>query len=254
MKTQSWQLLTPMDALILDCDGTISQVEGIDVLAQSNQVYQPVRDLTDKAMNLTGLTAELYQQRLDLVRPRKDQIARLGDQYFAQISPHIEQVIKTFHLLGKPVFIVSAGIKQGIDLLAVKLDIPTDRVFAVSVSFDDKGNYTDFDHHSPMTQPAGKTVVVEQIKRCFPRVVHVGDGMNDFNAAHAAARFIGYGGAFYRENLAKACQFYINAKSTAAILPLSLTSQEINLLSHDHQQIVNLGINDIRENHVVINS
>jgi phosphoserine phosphatase len=38
MLTKNWQLQHPLDAVVFDCDGTLSQIEGIDALAEKNDV------------------------------------------------------------------------------------------------------------------------------------------------------------------------------------------------------------------------
>ena len=53
-----WQLKTSIDALIFDCDGTLSRIEGIDVLADQNGVGDAVKQLTHDAMTHMGLNPE----------------------------------------------------------------------------------------------------------------------------------------------------------------------------------------------------
>lgn len=43
-------MLLPVDAVISDCDGTLSTIEGIDELARMNDVYAEISQLTQAAM------------------------------------------------------------------------------------------------------------------------------------------------------------------------------------------------------------
>jgi hypothetical protein len=55
-------------------------------------------------------------------------------------------------------------------------------------------------------------------------------------------RFIGYGGAFFRENIAQACQYYIVASSMAPLIPLCLTAEEILQLPADQLKFYHHGL------------
>lgn len=50
MAIQSWHLKHTIDAIVFDCDATLSQIEGIDGLAKVNGVEERVRLLTEEAM------------------------------------------------------------------------------------------------------------------------------------------------------------------------------------------------------------
>ena len=78
MTTTDWQLKNPIEAIVFDCDGTLSAIEGVNELAKNSGVHQIIEELTHKAMSVAGLNPELYQKRLDLqvrlleVSARKD--------------------------------------------------------------------------------------------------------------------------------------------------------------------------------------
>ena len=83
MTSPSWQLDNPISAIVFDCDSTLSSIDGIDFLAKNNGVGEAVKLLTRDAMGSMGLSPAIYQQRLDLVIPRREQVYALGHQYFA---------------------------------------------------------------------------------------------------------------------------------------------------------------------------
>lgn len=219
--------LVPFDAIVFDCDGTLSQIEGIDELARMNGVGEKVSALTEKAMGKTGLTPALYRERLIATKPTLEQIHALGKMYFEHRTPDTEHVIQTFQRLGKAVYVISAGILAAVESFATALGVSEKNVFAVPVFFDRQHQYLDFDHESPLADRYGKRVILEEIKKTHPRIAFIGDGMNDYVARDVVERFIGYGGAFYRENIEKMCEFYVKDISMKSILPLCLTKKEL---------------------------
>lgn len=254
MTVATWQLQSPIDAIIFDCDGTLSAIEGIDELAKYNQVTEPVQALTAQAMGQTGLNLDLYQKRLALVQPQQSQLKQLGQQYFEHRVPDATTVIQIFNLLKKPVYIVSAGLFPAVAQFAALLQVPAEHVFAVDIQFNQAGKYLDFEHASPLVNNQGKRKIVQRLKKKYPRLIHIGDGLNDYVTYDLVTRFIGYGGVYYRENIEALCEYYIRSCSLAALLPLSLTTAEYEQLSPDHQILFHRGLAAIQNGNVTIPS
>lgn len=252
MQAFPWQIKNPIDAIMFDCDGTLSSVEGITVLAEFNHVFPAVHALTEQAMAETGLSADLYQQRLDLTKPELFQIQRVVDAYWQQLTPDTAEVIDCLLTLGKSVYVVSAGVQQAVTLFAAKLGISADHVFAVDVYFDQDGHYKDFDRSSPLTDQLGKSKIVEQLRVIHHKIAHIGDGMNDIEAAKVVDRFIGYGGAYYRESIAQLSPFYITSPSLAPALPLLLTENEAAALSGSAKILYQSGLQKIQQGQLII--
>ena len=252
MTTHTWQLDHPIDAVVFDCDATLSQIEGIDALAKMGGVEKEVQLLTEEAMAKTGVSTSIYRKRLDLVQPTQEQLAQLGDIYYTNLTPDVDHVIASFQALSKPVYVISAGIQQPVEDFAVRLNIPKENIFAVTVYFNAEGHYTDYDHHSPMTRQHGKCEIIEKIKQQHPRVVHIGDGMNDVEAAPVVDRFIGYGGAYFRKNIAKLCDFYVTSQSLTPVLPLILTPEESQSLPQSAHSFYEKGLNYIKDGNVLM--
>ncbi len=218
---------TSLDTIIFDCDGTLSHIEGIDELAKENGVGEQVAQLTAAAMGSIGMSPELYQQRLDLVLPTAQQVTKLAQTYFDHKAPDLLHVIKTLQSLQKNIYIVSAGLYPAVEGFGKLLNIPAENIFAVDVYFDDNGDYKDFDHNSPLTHANGKRIIVQQIKQKHQNIAFVGDGLSDYEVYDMVTRFIGYGGAFYRENIKRLCQYYITEPSMLRLLDcLSLTRRQ----------------------------
>jgi phosphoserine phosphatase len=241
MTTFKWQLQTPINTVIFDCDGTLSTLEGIDVLADKNNVGSEVKMLTAEAMGQTGINPDLYKVRLKLVKPTREQVFALGSDYFAHAVCDVQSVIQIFQRLQKSIYIISAGLYPAVARLGEFLHIPPENIFAVAVKFDDEGMYEDFDHGSPLINYDGKRVILQAIKQDSP-VIYIGDGMNDLAVYDIAERFVGYGGAFYHEKIAAKCEFYIKSKSMAALLPLALTQAETDLLTEAERRLYDAGL------------
>lgn len=242
MTPPHWQTNTSFSAIVFDCDGTLSTIEGIDFLAKNNGVYQKVKALTDLAMQEVGLNENIYQQRLDLVLPRREQVYALGYQYFMHKTPHIVEVIQLLQRLDKTVYILSAGVNPAVKMFGEMLQVPKENIFAVDLRFDQQGNFLHYEKDSPLIQNDGKKIIVEQLKLKHPQIVHIGDGLNDVVTRDIVSRFIGYGGVMYRKNIAEICEFYINTLSFTAILPLILTQMELAMLKPHEWELYNNGL------------
>jgi phosphoserine phosphatase len=252
MLTPSWQLTDPINAIIFDCDGTLSKIEGIDELATSNNTSHIVQELTQEAMGKTGMNVGIYNKRLELVNPTQERILALGENYIKNHSPDAKEVISIFKSLNKPVYIISAGIFQAVATFAKWLDIDESHVYAVNVVFDNNGHYVGFDEQSPLVARNGKQIFVNNLSQGLPRLGYIGDGLNDYEVYPLVTRFIGYGGAYYRQNIADLCEFYVKNASLASILPLLLTQDEYHILTPDHQALYNKGMANIFDNQVQI--
>ncbi len=243
----NYQLQIPIDAVLFDCDGTLSCLEGIDELARMNGVGEQVEKLTAQAMGKTGINPDLYQRRLELVQPTLAQMHQLGQLYFTERTPDIVEVIQVLQALGKEIYILSAGFYLAISLFASLLNIRQENIFAVDTYFDAAGKFIDFDHNSPLTMPDGKKLIANQLKQQHTHLLHVGDGLNDYATYEVVSRFIGYGGAFFHQKLAARCEYYINSPSMAALLPLCLTETELHQLTDVQLQLYKKGLKLINE-------
>lgn len=245
----AWQPDSPIDVIFFDCDGTLSTLEGIDVLAEYNGVGPIVKALTQQAMGIAGITPELYQKRLELVQPTQDQIYQLGQAYYDKRTIDVVPVIELLQRLNKKIYIISAGLRPAVEIFADLLGINRERVIAVDIKFDINGNFLRYDHHSPLLHQTGKRDIVSAFKQSS---LYIGDGLNDQMTSEVVSRFIGFGGTFYRENIAALCQYYIKNPSLAPLINLSLTAQEITSLSPEEKTLYLKGIEMIQVGDVII--
>ncbi len=245
MLPPSWQLKTPLDAIIFDCDGTLSTIEGIDELAEKNGKGALVRELTAEAMGKTGINPLLYQQRLQLVLPTKEQVVALGQEYIKHLTKDADVVIQLLQRLGKEIYIISAGLFPAVSIFGEALHVPAKNIFAVGIQFDSQGRFVDFEKNSPLTHSDGKRKIVTYLTEKHAQVGYIGDGLNDLAVYDLVTRFIGYGGAYYRENIEARCQYYIDIASMTPLLPLVLTQDEYTQLTPEERELYQQGLPEI---------
>jgi phosphoserine phosphatase len=189
-------------SIVLDVDSTLCGVEGIDWLAQRRgaDVAQRVRGLTERAMNGEIALDSVYGQRLALIRPTRSDVDELGQVYRRTIAEGAAETIGAWTKRGLRVALVSGGIREAIAPLAREMGVT---VYAVSLHFDAKGDYVDFDAASPLATRQGKLEVVRSL--ALPRpILAVGDGATDVAMKQAVDRFVAYTGFARREQVVAA--------------------------------------------------
>lgn len=247
MSDSTWLLTTPIDAVVFDCDGTLSFIEGIDELAERNGVGEPVALLTEKAMSETGITPDLYEKRMSMVKPSRGQLIQLGLHYFLNRTPDSLEVIEVLKALNKTIYVLSAGLNPAVKIFAALLGVSEDNVYAVDTRFENQGDYQGYNDSSPLTKKDGKRTIMQQLRPKHSQILLAGDGMNDREALDFIDRFVGYGGAFYREKVAALCDFYIRCCSLTPLLPLILTESERDQLLPAARLLYDRGLKWIEE-------
>ena len=110
-----------------------------------------------------------------------------------------------------------ANLEKELDTLAAQLGIAN--VHAVSLLFDDAGNYRDFDRRSFLTRRGGKELVVRDVRaRSHGRAAFVGDGASDLEAKPAVDRFIGFGGVVVRSLVKENADVFVAEHDLRAVL------------------------------------
>ncbi len=97
------------DGVIFDCDSTLSTIEGIDELAALVNVKTTVEKLTNQTMNGQIPLEAVYTKRLALIRPNREHLAQVAQQYLHTITLGAKDTIYTLQQQGIKVAIVSGG-------------------------------------------------------------------------------------------------------------------------------------------------
>lgn len=206
--------------VLFDVDSTLVTIEGIDVLGAGNA---EVSRLTEAAMNGEIPLDQVYERRLEMIRPSRDAVAALATQYLQSIVAGAEETVSALRDAGAAVHLVTAGIEQAVLPLAEKLGIPARSVHAVPLKFGAGGEYADFDRRSPLTRAKGKEIVVRDIRaRSHGKAALVGDGVSDLEAKPALDLFIGFGGVHTRPRVRDNADVFVSGPRLDDVLPYLL--------------------------------
>lgn len=211
---------SPAKLLCLDCDSTLSAIEGVDELARLRgpAVLAQVAQMTNDAMDGRIPLESVFARRLEIIRPGRAETEAVGAQYIREIEPTAGATIAALKAAGWTPVIVSAGYTQAIEPLARLLGIA--RIEAVRLEFDAEGHYAGFDAAHPATRKGGKPEIVRALKREFSpvRVVAVGDGVSDLETKDEADLFVGFGRYAERAKVKAGAHHFIT--SLADLVPL----------------------------------
>jgi phosphoserine phosphatase len=199
--------------LCLDCDSTLSAIEGVDELARLRgpAVLAEVARMTNDAMDGKIPLESVFARRLEIIRPGRAETAAVGQQYIREIEPTARETIAALKASGWTPVIVSAGYTQAIEPLAQLLGIA--RIEAVRLDFDAAGNYTGFDATHPATRKGGKPEIVRALRAEFRpvRTVAVGDGVSDLETKGDVDLFVGFGRYAERAKVKEGAGAFINS-------------------------------------------
>lgn len=206
--------------LFLDCDSTLSAIEGVDELAltKGDKAFTAVKRLTNRAMNGKITIRDIFSKRLKLIQPSRSDVDVVAQLYLDRIEPTAVATVAAAKQRGWTPVILSGGFTEVIIPLAQYLDIK--HIEAVGLQFDDEGNYAGFDNDAPTTRNGGKPEVIEHWLKKFPGAitVMVGDGISDLETDETVDLFVGFGGFVTRPAVKKASEHFVN--SLDALLPL----------------------------------
>jgi phosphoserine phosphatase len=198
--------------VFLDCDSTLSAIEGIDELARLRgpDVYRQVENMTRQAMDGRLPLGEIFARRLDLIWPHRRDLDAVGRLYLEQVEPTARETVAALRAAGWITIIISGGFRPAIAPLAEFLGV--DRLEAVELYFDDAGDFAGFDGDSPLTRSGGKPERIAELKSQLQpsHTVMVGDGASDLEAKPAVDLFVGYGGFVAREKVRAGAEVFIH--------------------------------------------
>jgi phosphoserine phosphatase len=179
-------------SVVLDVDSTLSGVEGVDWLAalRGTSVAEQSARLTERAMNGELPIEEIYGQRLDLIRPTRNEVGRLARVYRERLAPGATRTIAALKKADVRVVLVSGGFRGAIEPVARELRVELN---AVDIYWNDAGDYAGFDTRSPLTRQDGKREVVQLLRLGRPSLA-VGDGSTDLGMKAAADDFVAFTG------------------------------------------------------------
>lgn len=208
--------------VVFDCDSTLSAVEGIEELAREHR--SEVTRLTTMAMNGQLPLEEVYGRRLDLIRPGRQEVDRIGRLYIERLVPDAVEAVRALRKAGVVVQVLSGGLLPPVAEVAAHLGIDAARVAAVDIYFDTAGSYAGFDQTSPLARSGGKRHWLEEQGRRLPRpVLLVGDGATDLEARPAVDAFAAFTGVVERPDVARKADHILRGPSLMDVTDLVLS-------------------------------
>ncbi len=208
--------------LLLDCDSTLSALEGIDELGRLRgpATFKAVEDMTNAAMNGGTPMEAIFAKRLDIIQPTKAELESIGALYISTVEPTAVATLTQLRTAGWTIIIVSGGFTQAIRPLADFLGIT--RVEAVVLKFKPDGSYAGFDETCPTCRTKGKNEIARRLRAEFKAttVVMVGDGASDLEVKGDADVMIGFGRYTQRPKVVAGADRFITSLDQ---LPLALS-------------------------------
>lgn len=203
--------MTPNKLLLVDCDSTLSAIEGIDELARmrGQSTFIAVEAMTRAAMEGGETMEAVFAKRLEMIEPRQEELEAVGALYIAHVEPNAKRAIHAARSAGWLPVIVSGGFTQAILPLAAHLEI--ERVEAVRLEFDATGAFTGFAPESPTARTRGKNIVAQQLIAEFGarKSIMIGDGASDLEVRGDVDFVVGFGGFAVREKVKQGADAFI---------------------------------------------
>ena len=204
----------------IDCDSTLSTIEGIDELARGKggDVFERVVELTNAAMNGEIPIGEVFPRRMEMIRPDRELCDAVAALYVETIVPGAEEMIPELKEAGWLPVILSGGFAPLIQPLAERLGIA--HVEAVPLYFHEDGSYKGYGEDYPTTRNLGKNEVIREWKQALlpERVVMMGDGMSDLETKPDVDDFIGFGGVVARPKIEKGSDHWLADMADRSVL------------------------------------
>lgn len=202
--------MSRFNSVVFDVDSTLSGIEGIDWLAalRGADIEAWSAALTAGAMEGEFPIEAVYRERMHAVKPAMAEIELLGRAYIERIAPRARETLTELRARGIELVMVSGGLREAILPLARELGVDEQRIYAVSVFFDEEGNYAGFDEQSLLTRQNGKRTTVRDMGLRGP-ILAVGDGMTDCDIKPVADSFAAFTGFMRREPVVQRADFVI---------------------------------------------
>lgn len=202
--------MSRFNSIIFDVDSTLSGVEGIDWLAAQRgpEIAAWSAGLTERAMEGEIPIEAVYAERMRIVKPSLSEIQQLGKVYLDRIAAGAAETIGALRAHDIKVVMISGGLREAILPLAGELGVGEENVYAVSVFFDEQGEYAGFDDASLLTRQSGKRTTVGQMDLKGP-ILAVGDGMTDCEIKPVVQGFAAFTGFTRREAVIERADYVI---------------------------------------------
>ena len=210
----------PIRHVFFDCDSTLVQIEGIVELARLKGKAEEIATVTEQAMSGQIELSEVFSKRLEIVQPSVRDLEILGRIYYENLTLGAESVVKQLQNMGKQVYILSAGYRLAIEILASFLGIPKTNIFAVDLQFTNDGEYRGLDTTQVLIKNTGKRDLLQSLGLDLNTVAMVGDGANDLATQEVVKLFIGFQGGRINDWLQQRARVFVAGNSLLPVVDL----------------------------------
>lgn len=244
---------------VIDFDSTFTRVEALDVLCEislrdhkdKDQSLNQIKAITDLGMEGKLSLRESLEQRLEILKAKKDHLPELIERLGKQVSLSFQRNKEFVKKYADQIYIVSNGFKDFIIPIVEAYGIKAEHVYANEFVYDDKGNIVGFDPNNLLSSNGGKPKQIESLK-LNGEIFVLGDGYTDYEIKKAgiAHKFYAFTENIRRENVLRNADheapnldefLYVNKMERALSYPKSRI--KVLLLENIHEH----GIKKLRE-------
>lgn len=172
---------------IFDFDSTLTSVEALDVLAEITLANNPKKaEIIEEIQEITNLGidgeisfTESLERRIKLLHAHKSNLEELIRRLHKQLSSSIERNKEFFENYSDDIYVISCGFKEFIEPIVKEYNIPADRVYANTFTFDEDGHIIGFDAENVLSQHNGKIQCLKDMG-LEGEIQVIGDGYSDY--------------------------------------------------------------------------
>lgn len=196
---------------VFDFDSTLTRVEALDVLAEltlqgksnKDEIIAEIQKITNLGIDGDISFTESLESRIKLLHAHKNDLEHLVNELRQKISKSIASNKDFFEKYADDIYVISCGFKEFIDPIVKEYNIPSDRVYANTFTFDDAGNIVGFDEDNVLSQHNGKIQCLKDMN-LEGEVQVIGDGYSDYvmREAGIADKFFAYTENVHRDKAA----------------------------------------------------
>ena len=186
---------------VFDFDSTLTRVEALDVLAEITLVNNPKKEeIINEIIEITNLGidgkisfTESLERRIKLLNAKKSDLPVLIKELRKEVSKSIERNKEFFENFSDNIYVISCGFKEFIDDIVEEYNIPSERVYANTFTFDENDVIVGFDSDNVLSQHNGKIQCLKDLN-LDGEVQVIGDGYSDYvtREAGVADKFFAY--------------------------------------------------------------
>ncbi len=216
-------------------------IEGIDILAlmQGPEVERQVVDITNNAMGGDKPFNEALFERLNIIKPKEKQLAKVEKIYLDNIVPDALETFNILRKMGVDISLLSGGFINMMGKLAEQLSIPLNKVYANELLFDKNGVFVDFDRENLLSKEGGKKLQIEKLleeKKITSPVAIVGDGTSELKTAPTTDLRIGFGGFVQRKKVEEEADVFLTDPTFAPLILLLLDPPKIRQIIYEQPE------------------